>query len=69
MASDGRSYRAEHFDEALRIASDVGLPHFDSNLAARLQSLADAVQAAASTAVADEEVLLLPTLCMPSHHD
>jgi Ubiquitin elongating factor core len=50
IAADGRSYRPEHFTEAWRIASELGLPAFDSNMTVQLQQLGDAVQHATATA-------------------
>jgi Ubiquitin elongating factor core len=62
IAADGRSYRPEHFSEAWRIASELGLPAFDANLTNRLQQLADGVQHAALTASADDEARALRDL-------
>lgn len=56
IAADGRSYRHEHFTEAWRIVTELGLPSFDSALVGQLQQLTNAVQAAAAAASADDQV-------------
>lgn len=66
IAADGRSYRPEHFLEAWRIASEVGLPALDAVRTGGLQALADDVQRAALAATAADQArcaLLLPALC------
>lgn len=44
VAADGRSYRPENFTEALRIATELGLPGFGANHCSKLKMLAAAVQ-------------------------
>ena len=54
VAADGRSYRPQNFSEALRIATELGLPGFSANHCSKLKALAAAVQ----REKADEEARL-----------